>query len=115
MLHNKVVTASFLCLLLALGTNVLIQAGAVESRVADAAMNGDVVAVRNLLKQGADVNAAQGDGMTALHWAVFKDNAEMLKTLVSAGANVSAATRINGMTPLFFAAQNGQAATIDIL
>ena len=115
MLHNKVIAALFLCMVLALGTNMLIQAGAVEARVADAAMNGDLTAVRNLLKQGADVNAAQGDGMTALHWAVFKDNADMAKTLVSAGANVSATTRINGMTPLFFAAQNGQAAMIDIL
>src|SRR5262245_48814752 len=115
MLKNKVIAALFICLALGLGTSALIQAGAVESRVADAAMNGDLTAVRNLLKQGADVNAAQGDGMTALHWAVFKDNAEMVKTLVSAGANVSATTRINGMTPVFFAAQNGQAAIIDIL
>jgi ankyrin repeat protein len=115
MLKNKVIAALFLCLVLALGANALIQAGAVESRVADAAMNGDLTVVRNLLKQGADVNAAQGDGMTALHWAVFKDNADMVKTLVSAGANVSATTRINGLTPLFFAAQNGQAAVIDIL
>ena len=39
------------------------------ARVADAAMRGDVAAVRTLLQQGADVNAPQGDGMTALHWA----------------------------------------------
>ena len=40
-----------------------------DSPVADAAMRGDVETVRSLLKDGADVNAAQGDGMTALHWA----------------------------------------------
>ncbi|NIP82827.1 MAG: ankyrin repeat domain-containing protein, partial [Gemmatimonadetes bacterium] len=37
--------------------------------VADAAQRGDVEEVRTLLRGGADVNAAQGDGMTALHWA----------------------------------------------
>ena len=40
-----------------------------EAPVADAAMRGDIEAVRSLLRSGADVNAAQGDGMTALHWA----------------------------------------------
>ena len=41
------------------------------SPVADAAMRGDTEAVRTLLKEGADVNAAQGDGMTALHWSAL--------------------------------------------
>src|SRR5438046_5129747 len=85
------------------------------SAVADAAMQGDRDGVRSLLKQGADVNAAQGDGMTALHWAVYKDDAEMVQMLLSAGANVAATTRINKMTPLFWAAQNGSAQIVDML
>ena len=44
-------------------------ATAPDTPVADAAMRGDIEAVRSLLRDGADVNAAQGDGMTALHWA----------------------------------------------
>ena len=40
-----------------------------DSPVADAAERGDVETVRTLLRAGADVNASQGDGMTALHWA----------------------------------------------
>ena len=43
-----------------------------HSDVADAAMRGDSAAVRTLITQGADVNARQGDGSTALHWAVYK-------------------------------------------
>ena len=86
-----------------------------DSRLADAAGQGDRAAVRSLLKHGADVNAAQGDGMTALHWAVYKDDAEMVQMLLSAGANVAATTRINKMTPLFWAAQNGSAQIVDML
>ena len=42
----------------------------------------------SLLKQAADVNAAQGDGMTALHWAAMKNDADLVQTLLFAGANV---------------------------
>ena len=64
-----------------------------DVRVANAAMKGDKEAVRSLLKQAADVNAAQGDGMTALHWAAMNGDAEMAQILLYAGANVRAATR----------------------
>ena len=58
------------------------------SSVADAAMKGDRDAVRALLKQGADVSAAKGDGMTALHFAAERGDAAMTEMLVYAGANV---------------------------
>ena len=60
----------------------------IESPVADAAMRGDRAAVRALLQQGADVNAAQGDGMTALHWASRAGDADTVRMLIFAGANV---------------------------
>ena len=72
--------------------------------VADAAMRGDVAAVRALLKDRADVNAAQGDGMTALHWAAESGNQELAQLAVEAGANPAAATRIARHTPLHVAA-----------
>ena len=70
-------------------------------------MTGDKDAVRTLLKQGVDVNAAQGDGMTALHWAARQGDAELAQMLLYAGANVKATTRIGGYTPLILASQNG--------
>src|ERR671927_508073 len=73
-------------------------AAAEDSRVAAAAMKGDKEAVRALLKQAVDVNAAQGDGMTALHWAALNNDAELVRTLLYAGANVRATTRIGGYT-----------------
>src|SRR3954452_24685683 len=80
--------------------------------VADAAMAGNREAVRSLLKQAADVNAAQGDGMTALHWAAMKDDADLVQTLLFAGANVRATTRLGAYTPLVLAARSGSASAI---
>jgi ankyrin repeat protein len=83
-----------------------------DTRVADAAMNGDRDAVRDLLKHAADVNAAQGDGMTALHWAALKGDAEMADLLIYAGANLKATTRLGGYTPLYMAAKSGSATVV---
>ncbi len=83
--------------------------------VADAAMGGDRAAVKTLLQQGSDVNAAQGDGMTALHWAAMKNDAELAQMLVYAGANVKATTRLGGNTPLIIATRNGNAPVVAVL
>ena len=77
-------------------------------------MNGDRVAVRSLLDQKVPVNASQPDGTTALHWAVNRDDLETADLLIRAGANVTAATRY-GVTPLYFACVNGNAAMIERL
>jgi ankyrin repeat protein len=95
---------------------MLLLAGAPSAtRLADAAMNGDRAVVRTLLKQKVDVNAAQGDGMTALHWAALQDDLEMLKLLIAAGANVTAASREGAITPIFLACSNGNAAIVEAL
>jgi len=67
--------------------------GATTSAVADAAAKGDRAAVRTLIQQKADVNAAQTDGATALHWAVYREDAEIVDMLIRAGANVKVANR----------------------
>jgi ankyrin repeat protein len=100
-------------ILLILSAAMLASAG--DTRVADAAQSGDLNAVRTLVKQKADVNAAQGDGSTALHWAAQKDDVEMAKVLLGAGASVKATTRIGAATPLFMACRNGNAAMVETL
>ena len=86
-----------------------------DSPVADAAMQGSRDAVRSLLKQGIDVNTAQGDGLTALHWAAMNDDVEMAQMLIYAGANVKATTRLGAYTPLLMASKNGNASMIETL
>ena len=83
--------------------------------VVDAAMSGNREAVRALLKDGADVNTAQADGMTALHWAAQKGDVELARLLLYASANVRATTRIGGYTPLLIASRNGDASMIEAL
>ena len=78
-------------------------------------MAGDKDTVRTLLKQGQDVNAAMGDGMTALHWAAKRGDVELAQMLLYAGANVKAMTRLGGYTPLLLASQVGEPKMIDLL
>jgi uncharacterized protein len=94
----------------------LASAAAKDMRLAEAAMKGDRATVFAMLKQpGADVNAPQGDGSTALHWAAYRGDLEMAQALLKAGASVKAATRIGAMTPLSMAARNGNPAIIEAL
>ena len=86
-----------------------------ESPVADAAMRGDVAQVRTLLRGGADVNAAQGDGMTALHWAAENGSAELAEMLLYASANAAAVTRLGDYTPLHLAGKTGSASVVQVL
>jgi ankyrin repeat protein len=64
-----------------------------ERRLVDAVKLADTAAVRALLEERVDVNAAQEDGTTALHWAADGDDREIVALLIRAGANVKAANR----------------------
>jgi uncharacterized protein len=84
---------------------------AAPSVVANAAMKRDRAAVAALIAQKSDVNAPQSDGATAVHWAVYHDDLEMLDRLTRAGARVTVANR-HGATPLSLACINGNARMI---
>ena len=102
-------------LLIGLSVFALTPSAGTDTRLADAAQQGDKAAVRSLLKQHADINAAQGDGTTALHWAAYRDDLEMAQLLLQSGADVKAATREGAITPLFMACTNGSASMIEAL
>jgi ankyrin repeat protein len=80
----------------------------------DAVRQGDVQAVRAVLKAGADVNQPEGDGATPLHWAAHRDSTELVRVLLGAGASAQAANDL-GITPLHLAAANGNIETIRLL
>ena len=83
--------------------------------LADAAEEGNAALVGTLLHAGgADVNAAQVDGMTVLHWAAYHDDLETAGLLVRAGADVDAVNRY-GVPPLALAATNGNAGLVSLL
>jgi ankyrin repeat protein len=97
----------------ALSLSVLLHAA--PTGLAEAARQGDKETVRGLLKSGADVNSAGADGMTALHWTALKDDVDLARMLLYAGANVRATTRIGGYTPLLLASKNGNVGMIAAL
>ena len=86
--------------------------GAAIGPVADAAMKGDKAALRMLLQQKIDVNAAQADGATAIQWAAYRNDLEMAEMLIAGGANVKLANH-DGATPLWLAVENANAALIE--
>ena len=84
---------------------------AAELKLIEAVKADDAAAVKALLLKKADVNAAEPDGSTPLHWASQHNNLEIANLLLGAGAKVAVATRYN-ITPLSLAATNGNAAMI---
>tara|TARA_B100001123_G_scaffold348226_1_gene397528 strand:- start:508 stop:2019 length:1512 start_codon:yes stop_codon:yes gene_type:complete len=87
----------------ALGAN-----SAVDVQLIQAVKDGDARAVRGLLERDADVNAPQGDGATALHWAAHRNDLEIAEILIRAGGLVNATNDL-GVTPLWVAATAGSA------
>lgn len=77
----------------------------IDPRLHTACAQGDLVLVKRLLSQGADVNSTDGfDGWSALHYAAALGRLGVAKTLIEAGANLNAQSKKGGWTPLHFAA-----------
>ena len=107
------------CLPLLLGfvlvqPDAVVQAASNIAVVADAARADDLPAVRKLIKEHADVNAAANDGSSALLWAAFHSDAEMTKALLTAGAWVDSPNHY-GVTPLLQACRNGDVEIMRVL
>lgn len=109
-MFKKLILLPFSLIPIVVGLN----ASASGGTIAGAAQTGDIGAVRSLIQSGADVNAPQTDGSTALLWAVYQSYPDMVTALIDAGANVDAANAF-GVTPLMQASRNGDAAIVAIL
>ena len=82
--------------------------------LADAVEKNETFQIQALLAKDLDVNKAQADGMTALHWATHHDNLDLAKKLLERGANAAAENRY-GFTPLYLACINGNGYLVDAL
>ena len=98
------------------GLSTAVGAVAPESarELIEAVKAGDLTGVQRLVASGIDVSNPQGDGATALHWSVHRDNAELSALLIDAGADVNAADG-HGVTPLALACLNGSSAMVERL
>jgi ankyrin len=88
--------------------------GADDKRLLTAVRQRSASAVAEALKHGVNVNAPQPDGATALHWAVYLDDAQITDLLIRAKADVNAVNDL-GVTPLLIACTNGSGAIVEKL
>ena len=102
------------CVILGMSAAGATAAPAGELPLIDAARAADADAVRALLERRVDVNTAETDGTTALHWASYKGDLETARMLLGAGADVGAANRY-GVTPLALAAGRGNPSIVEAL
>jgi ankyrin repeat protein len=79
-----------------------------------AARHGDLETCLMLVQCGADVNAADAEGLTPLIAAAGHGHLETCLMLVQCGADVNAADA-QGQTPLIAAAKRGDTATVRML
>lgn len=89
-------------------------AAAEATPLIEAVRQGDAALVRELLAGGVDVDSAESDGTTALHWAAHLGDAPSVELLLAAGADPRAETR-NGATPFSLACYKGHAGVIERL
>ena len=103
-------SVAWICCLAAVASSLCFAAPS-DLRLIQAVKRQDAESVRALLKQHVDMNAAQGDGSTALHWAADLDNVTIADLLIRAGARASAANEL-GATPLYLACRNRSASMV---
>jgi ankyrin repeat protein len=84
------------------------------ARIHDAAIEGDLAAVEQQLRNGVDVNLVSEYGCTALIWAAWNGRIEIVNALLAHGADVNLANTY-GYTALMYAAKNGHAPVVEAL
>ena len=82
--------------------------------LADLIQAGNRETALELIREGADVNAAQGDGTTPLHWAVYKVDAELVAELLERGANPDVINNY-GSSPLAEGVKIGNLKLVEML
>ncbi len=84
------------------------------SQIATAAEFENWSLVDKLIQANESIDAAQVDGMTALHWAVYHQHERTVRKLIESKANVNLATRYN-VVPLMIACSSGNHLIVELL
>jgi len=92
-------------------TTAMLRAAGPDLRLLDAAKANNHASAVALLAQKVDVNAAEPDGTTALHWAIHNNDLDLARRLIRSGADVKAKNQF-GATPLSEAAIVGDTAML---
>ena len=87
----------------------------VRTRLMHCARYGYVERAKWLLARGADMSRQSAQGYTALHYAAYYGQNEMVKLLCAAGAKLDTQIPVNGKTPLGLACMNKHLETVRIL
>jgi ankyrin repeat protein len=87
---------------------------ALESELVESARQGFISTVRDCLAQGADVNATDRFGKTALMRAAFNNHFDIVASLIESGADVNAKDR-DGQTALMYAASALNSEVMELL
>ncbi len=82
--------------------------------IVEAVRTRDAAQVQALIRQKVDLNAAEPDGTTALHWAAHANDAAMVQQLLRGGARPNVAN-VYGITPLALACLNASSIIVDAL
>jgi len=110
----KAVILSVMVLSLSLLAAGQASSSSLNEQLITAAKSGDTAAVQQLLQQGANVNAKDNNGMTALLEAAYTGNVDIARLLVEKGANLDAYNR-DGLTALLFAGRQGHIGVVKLL
>ncbi len=102
-------------LLIGLSISLISAAPVFAADLIQATRSGDADAVSKLIAEGADLDVATGDGMTAVHWAAQLGHETILSSLLEAGAKVDSTTRIGSYTPLHIASSQVNSAIVESL
>ena len=111
---SRIVAAAGPALAVVWTAAVSVAAAPADLPLIEAVRAGDREQVRALIASDVDVNAADADGATPLHWAAFDDEVAIGRALIEAGAHVDAVTRF-GATSIALAAENASVAFLTVL
>src|SRR4051794_41516672 len=89
-------------------------AGAADDTLARLIQGGHRDAALRMIAAGTDVNAAQGDGTTPLHWAVYKVDVDLARALLARGAKPDVISKY-GSSPLAEAVKVANARLVEML